>query len=264
MKTSNRRSALASRIIPLMESSCSLILIVFMPVTAALGAPAEISKQVVVSQGNKRSYYLFVPDSVEGPAPLLITLHGSGSDGLSLAERWKDLASREGFIVAGPDSYDSQAWTVPEDGPDFLRDLVEELKTKYPVNSRRVYLFGHSGGAVFALNMSMLESEYFAATAIHAGAWRRRAEFALIDYAKRKIPLAIVVGDQDQFFRLSAVKSTSERLKAKGFEVEIAVLQGHDHRYDDLAREINEQLWRHLKKYELSEEPEYEQYQFQK
>jgi len=235
-----------------------------MPVITALVASAEISKQVIVSQGNQRSYYLFVPDRLDSPAPLLITLHGSGSDGLSLVERWKDLASREGFIVAGPDSYDAQAWTVPEDGPDFLRDLVEELKARYPVNTRRVYLFGHSGGAVFALNMSMLQSEYFAATAIHAGAWTRRAEFSLIDYAKRKIPLAIVVGDQDQFFRLSAVKSTSERLKTKGFEVEVTVLQGHDHRYDDLAPEINEQLWNYLKRYELSKEPEYEQYQFQR
>ena len=241
-----------------------LILSAFMLVVAASAASEEISKQDLVSQGGKRSYYLFVPDRVDGPAPLLITLHGSGSDGLSLVERWKDLASREGFIVAGPDSYDAQAWTVLEDGPGFLRDLVEELKTKYPVNPRRVYLFGHSGGAVFALNMSMLESAYFAATAVHAGAWRSRAEFSLIDYAKRKVSLAIVVGDRDQFFRVSTVRATSERLKAKGFEVEMTVIPEHDHRYEDLAPEINEQLWGYLKRYELSEEPEYEQYQFQR
>jgi len=246
-----------------MKYFCSLILSSCMLVVAVHGASEEISKQDIVSQG-KRSYYLFVPSGLEGPAPLLITLHGSGSDGLSLVEKWKDLASREGFIVAGPDSYDSQAWTVPEDGPDFLRDLVEELKAKYQVNSRRVYLFGHSGGAVFALNMSMLESGYFAATAIHAGAWRSRAELSLIDYAKRKIPLAIIVGDRDQFFRLSAVKSTTGRLKAKGFEVEMTVIPDHDHRYEDLAPEINEQSWSYLKNYELSEEPEYDQYQVQR
>ena len=247
-----------------MKYSSSLILFAFMLVSTGLGASEEISKQGLVSQGNKRSYYLFVPGGLEAPAPLLITLHGSGSDGLSLVEQWKELASRERFIVAGPDSYDSQAWTVPEDGPGFLRDLVQEVQTKYRGDSRRVYLFGHSGGAVFALNMSMLESAYFAATAIHAGAWRSRAEFSLIDYAKRKIPLAIVVGDRDQFFRLSAVRGTSERLKAKGFEVEMTVIQGHDHRYDDVAPEINEQLWNYLKKYELSEEPEYQEYQFQR
>jgi poly(3-hydroxybutyrate) depolymerase len=227
-------------------------------------APEKISKQVLVSQGNKRSYYLFAPDGVKGPAPLLITLHGSGRNGLSLLEKWKDLASREGIILAGPDSKNAQAWNTPEDGPDLLRDLVEELKAKYPVNPRRVYLFGHSGGAVFALGMSMFESKYFAATAIHAGSWRDTREFSLADHAKRKIPLAIVVGDRDQFFTAASVKSTSERLREKGLDVEVTVLKGHDHWYYDKAAKINEQLWDFLKQHELTEEPQYEQYQFKK
>ncbi len=247
-----------------MKYFCFLILIALMLPITALAASEKISKQVIVSQGNKRAYYLFVPNNIKGPAPLLITLHGSGRNGLSLVEKWKDLASKEGFIIAGPDSENSQAWKTPEDGPAFLRDLVEELKAKLPVNPRRVYLFGHSGGAVFALGMSMFESKYFAATAIHAGAWRDTQEFSLIDYAKRKIPLAIVVGDQDQFFPLPAVRSTSERLKEKGFDVEMTIMKGHNHWYYDLAPKINEQLWNYLKKYELTEEPEYEQYQFQK
>lgn len=241
-----------------------LPLILLLP-TLGLAASEKISKQTLTSQGKKRVYYLFVPDTLKAPAPLLITLHGSGRDGLSLVEKWKDLAAKEGFIVAGPDANDSQAWKTPEDGPDFLRDLVEELKTKYPVNARRVYLFGHSAGAVFGLGMSMFESKYFAATAIHAGAWRDPREFPLIDLAKRKIPLAIVVGDQDQLFPVSAVKTTSERLREKGFEVEVTVLKGHGHgSYYDKAAKINEQLWNYLKKYELSQEPEFERYQFNK
>ena len=35
-----------------------------------------------------------------------------------------------------------------------------------------MYLFGHSAGAGQALYLSLLESEYFAATAVHAGALR--------------------------------------------------------------------------------------------
>jgi poly(3-hydroxybutyrate) depolymerase len=225
----------------------------------------KISKQTITTEGQKRTYYLFVPDNVKTPAPLLLTLHGSGRNGLSLVEKWKDLASREGFIIAGPDSTNSQAWKTPDDGPDFLRDLVEEIRSKYPVNPRRVYLFGHSGGAVFALGMSMFESRYFAATAIHAGAWRDAQEFPLMNYAKRKIPMAIVVGDRDQFFPVSAVKTTSERLKEKGFDVEVTVLKGHGHGgYYTNASKINEQLWNRLSRFELTEEPEFEQYQFQK
>src|SRR5204863_3917691 len=135
-------------------------------------AGEKVSKESFESQGKKRTYYLFVPGSVTAaaPAPLLILLHGSGRNGLSLVEKWKDLANKEGIIIAGPDAINSQGWNIPADGPEFLHDLTSELKAKYPIDPRRMYLFGHSAGAAFALYMSLYESEYFAATAIHAGA----------------------------------------------------------------------------------------------
>jgi poly(3-hydroxybutyrate) depolymerase len=103
-------------------------------------------------------------------------LHGSNRTGNSLVEKWKDLAKKENFIIAGPDATDLSFWGTPQDGPEFLRDLVEELKSKHPINPRRVYLFGHSAGASFAIQMSLLESQYFAATAIHAGALANEAK----------------------------------------------------------------------------------------
>src|SRR4029078_1076446 len=150
----------------------------------------KIVKDSIVSDGKKRTYYLFVPDNLKPSVqvPLIVLLHGSGRNGLSLVEKWKDIAKQEGLIVAGPDSTDSAKWGSPEDGPQFLRDLVETLKSKYPVIPRRVYLFGHSAGAVFALYMSLYESQYFAATAIHAGALHPEHYF-VIDVAKRKIPI---------------------------------------------------------------------------
>jgi poly(3-hydroxybutyrate) depolymerase len=132
---------------------------------------------------------------------LIVTLHGSNRTGITLVEKWKDLAKKEGIIIAGPDATDLQGWGSPQDGPDFLRDLVETLKEKYAINSKRVYLFGHSAGAIFGLEMSLMESQYFAATAIHAGALSKD-EMQLIDMAKRKIPISIQVGDSDNYFPL--------------------------------------------------------------
>ncbi|PYS77522.1 MAG: hypothetical protein DMF67_07020 [Acidobacteria bacterium] len=227
-------------------------------------AADKISKETLDSHGKKRTYYLFVPGSVSAatPAPLVVLLHGSGRNGLSLVEKWKDLAGAEGFILAGPDASDPQGWRTPEDGPDFIRDLVEVLRAKYPVNARRVYLFGHSAGAVFALDLSMMESEYFAAAAVHAGAWRGEEEFSFIDYAKRQMPLAIFVGDRDQYFPLGSVKATEAALKGRGFPVELTIMKGHDHWYYDLAPEINRNAWAFLKRHELNEEPRYETYNY--
>ncbi len=227
-------------------------------------AADRITKEALESQGKKRAYYLMVPDSAKSSAsaPLIVLLHGSGRNGLSLMEKWKELASQEGVIIAGPDSRDSQGWQIPGDGPGFIHDLVEALRAKYQVNPRRIYLFGHSAGAVFALNLSMMESEYFAATAVHAGSWRTERELSVRDYAKRKTPLAIIVGDRDTFFPLPSVKATEAALKERGFAIEVKVMKGHDHWYYNLAPQINRDAWDFLKRHELNEDPKYEDYDY--
>jgi poly(3-hydroxybutyrate) depolymerase len=224
---------------------------------------ADITKELIVSQGKTRAYYLYVPDklSASKPVPLLIVLHGSNRNGITLVEKWKDLAAKEGFIVAGPDSSNLASWRTPEDGPDFLRDLVEALKAKYPINPRRVYLFGHSAGAGHALYMSLFESQYFAATAIHAGALPRQS-YSYIDDAKRKIPVAIWVGTVDQSFPLQVVRATRDAMNERGFAVQLTEIPNHDHWYYDLAPKINREAWEFLKKYELTQDPQYEQYEF--
>ena len=236
--------------------------LLLLPLTAA-AAKDDIAKELITSKGKTRAYYLYVPSTIKpsSPAPLIVMLHGSGHVGMSLVEKWKDLAKKEGIIIAGPDSTDSRSWSSPQDGPDFLHDLVEELKTKYPINPRRVYLFGHSAGAIFSLQMSLLESQYFAATAVHAGALRPQ-EFGYIDLAQRKIPMFIQVGDIDPFFSLKVVRATRDALNAKGFSVQLTELPGHDHNYYDVAAKINSSAWDFLKKYELESDPVYQTIQF--
>ncbi len=239
------------------------ILIVMMLAGSAVCAKDDITKELITSNGKTRAYYLYVPPTVKSdtPVPLIVMLHGSGRVGMSLVEKWKDLAKKEGFIIAGPDSSDTRGWATPQDGPDYLRDLVEELKSKYPINPRRVYLFGHSAGASFALEISLMESQYFAATAIHAGALPGD-DRDLIDMAKRKIPIFIQVGDSDQSFPLKIVRATRDLLNQNGFAVELAEIPKHDHWYYDLAPKINLAAWEFLKKYELNQDPVYRKFQF--
>jgi poly(3-hydroxybutyrate) depolymerase len=224
----------------------------------------EITKELITSKGKKRAYYLFVPEKLSAatPSPLIVLLHGSGRNGLSLVEKWKDLAKKEKVIIVGPDALNSQGWNIPGDGPDFVHELVEALKATYRVNPRRVYLFGHSAGAGQALYLSLLESEYFAATAVHAGALHGRQDDQLIERSKRKIPIAIFVGTNDNFFPLPVVRATRDALNAQGFNSELTEIKGHTHWYYDRAPEINRNAWEFLKKYELTADPLYEEHQF--
>jgi poly(3-hydroxybutyrate) depolymerase len=231
--------------------------------TASPAAAEKTVKQSVTFGGRSRTYYLFVADKAapQAPAPLIVLLHGSGRNGLSLVERWDGLAKREGLILVGPDSINSAEWRTLEDGPAFIHDLVETLRGTLPIDPHRIYLFGHSAGAIHSLGLSLLESEYFAATAVHAGALPEE-EYLWADAAARKIPIGIWVGTDDALFPLRAVRATRDFLNKQGFGVELTEIKGHTHNYYVRADEINKSVWQFLQKHRLEKDPKYQLHQF--
>jgi len=239
--------------------TCSLALLLSLPT-----APADkATKETFGSGGRNRTYYLLVPESAkkaEAP-PLIVLLHGSGRDGKSLLDPWTPLARKEGIVLAAPDALTPEGWRVPEDGPDFLYDLVEMLTTQLDLDKQRVYLFGHSAGAGHALVMALMESEYFAAIAVHAGALPEGTSEQM-DRAARKTPIAIWVGTEDTLFPLHVVRATRDALKAHGFHPELTELVRHTHNYYDRAGLINEEVWKFLKPISLPNQPHYERYAF--
>jgi poly(3-hydroxybutyrate) depolymerase len=236
-------------------------------VLAAQQAPPadKVVKETFGAGGATRAYYLLVPAKVKAdePAPLLVLLHGSGREGRSLIEPWAPLAKQHGIILAAPDSTVRQHWSMPDDGPDFLYALVEMLRVQYPVDPERIYLFGHSAGAIHALALGVLESEYFAAVSAHAGVLTDPM-LAFVERAPRKIPIAIWVGTNDALFPLAGVRATRDALKARGFSAELTEIGGHTHAYYDRAMEINRQVWGFLQQHRLGAEPKYQRYETRK
>jgi poly(3-hydroxybutyrate) depolymerase len=227
--------------------------------SVALAKP-DVQKLSLTSSGRARTYWLYVPEAKDAaPRPLLVLLHGSTRNGETLVRPWRDLADKEGIVLAGPDSLDSVHWTTPTDGPAFLRDVVDAVAARTPVDPRRVYLFGHSAGACMALEMGAFESNYFAAVAIHAGAIPTE-DFGAFDWATRKIPYAFWIGTRDQFFALDWVKANRDALKSRGFPVEFTEMAGHDHNYYSVAKDVNRQAWEFLKPLRLPSDPKYSAY----
>jgi len=231
----------------------------------SVASAQKAAKSTLKTTSGERTYYLFVPENADKskPMPLLVLLHGSGRNGLSLVDRWKELAAKEGFIVVGPDSLNSRDWQIPADGPDFIYELVEDLKSKQPIDARRVYLFGHSGGAIQALHLALYESEYFAASVAHAGVIDPRM-MPMIERATRKIPISIFVGTSDQFFPVKDVRATRDVLNKNGFDAQLTEIKGHTHDYYSKADEINRAAWDFLKAATLPADPRYQRYSFPK
>lgn len=230
-----------------LKALAALALLLAAALPAAGATSGKVEKQTLVSRDKERVYYLYTPPAIaaDKPAPLIVTFHGSGRDGKELVDEWKDLAEKEGIVVAGPNSTDSVHWTSPQDGPLLLRDLVDAIAAKVPIDRGRVYLFGHSAGAVFGLQMACLESEYFAAAAVHAGSVDP-AYFSIFDFAARKIPILIFIGTRDAFFPLESVRATAQALKTRGFPTTLVEMPGHTHNYASQSKDINARTWQFL------------------
>jgi poly(3-hydroxybutyrate) depolymerase len=208
----------------------------------------KASKESFELAGLKRTYSLFAPQSAAASgAPLLVLLHGSFGSGAAIVSEWIPVAEEQGIVLAGPDARARETWQLRADGPEFIRALIANVAAKHAIDHSRIYLFGSSGGAVYSLTLSMLESELFAATAVHAGAWRAPNEFRAVPYARRKIPIAIFVGDKDQYFPLFTVRKTQKALEQAGHRVSVTVIRGHSHAYQQVAAEVNRSAWEFLK-----------------
>jgi poly(3-hydroxybutyrate) depolymerase len=229
-----------------MSRALLAVLLSLLPCGGRADVVDEASKETFEFAGLKRSYALFAPPTSDA-APLLLLLHGSFGSGAAIVSSWIALAGEAGIVLAGPDAREREAWQLRADGPEFIRALIDNVASKHSIDRSRIYLFGSSGGAVYSLTLSMLESQLFAATAVHAGAWRAPSEFRAVPYARRKIPIAIFIGDRDEYFPLFAVRKTQKALEQGGHRVSVTVIPGHRHAYAEVAAEVNRSAWEFMK-----------------
>lgn len=121
---------------------------------------AKIYDDTLVVNKIKRSFRVYLPDTYQKkfPTPLVIVLHGTGKSkeqveiltGMSLK------AEKEKFIVLYPDAIGSpRSWDVVIDNENnndimFIKGLIKLIQRQYNIDSRRIYVTGHSNGAMMA------------------------------------------------------------------------------------------------------------------
>jgi poly(3-hydroxybutyrate) depolymerase len=237
---------------------CTLFVLALLPSPAG-AASAKVTREIVTSRGTPLRYALYVPAQVAAlPAgtkvPVVIAFHRSRGDGEAMAGKWRKAADQGGFVVAAPDGRNPAVWDLSVEGPEFLHDLVQAVAVRLPIDPRRVYLFGDQEGGTYAQILGLIQSEYVAAVASHAGVLPP-GTYQWIDAALRKIPIFVMAGNQDVNIKLEAVRTVEERMKTKAIPVVVEVLRGHENWYDDRAVSLNGKAWEFLRAHTLPGEP---------
>lgn len=209
-------------------------------------AKSNITRSVIRFENKDRVCTFFVPDNISGPRPAILLLHGSGRSGRVMIDEWKDLAQKEGILLVAPDAYDASQWSPKWDTPEFLRLCIGKLHELHPVDLHRIYVFGHSAGAEYALILAVVDSRLYAATAVHAGILLPEL-YSDLPKVERRMPIAIWVGDRDPFFSVTAVNDTVRHFEKNGFTVKLTIMPQHDHNYYAVSGDVNRKVWEFFK-----------------
>ena len=118
--------------------------------------------------GDARDGLLYVPDSAEPSAPVLVFLHGATGSGRSHLRAVLAAADRYGVVLLAPDSRHPVTWDLIAErrfGPDvvFLDQVLDALvdRLDLDVDTARLAIGGVSDGASYALAIGLTNGEVF-------------------------------------------------------------------------------------------------------
>jgi pimeloyl-ACP methyl ester carboxylesterase len=173
----------------------------------------------VAGEGGSDPVRVQVPNKFgKGSVPVVVAMHGVGGsenlffDGYGDGAIAKLCAKRGWFLVT------TRAPLFAFGGPDVVR-VVDALAKTYPIDTKKVFLVGHSMGASQAVSAAGRKPDRFVGVAALGGGGGFRSSDAL-----KKVRFYVGVGDKD--FALGTAKALHAALVRAG--VEKAVFETFD------------------------------------
>jgi phospholipase/carboxylesterase len=116
--------------------------------------------------GQERDGVLYVPDTAEPGAPLLVFLHGATGSGRGHMRAVLAAVDRYGVILVAPDSRLGGTWDLivhSRFGPDvaFLDQVLDAVVDRVDADTDRLALGGVSDGASYALSVGLSNGDVF-------------------------------------------------------------------------------------------------------
>ncbi len=189
-------------------------------------------------------YRVYVPKAYTGAAalPLVIALHGLGANEDSFFDSYSklppQLAEQHGFLMAAPLGYrvdgfygstimgsgDAAARRRVEYSEKDVMEVLRLMKANYKVDESRIYLIGHSMGAIGTWALASKYPDIWAALVPFSGV----GSPALAERMKG-IPQFVVHGDNDPTVNVSGSRTMVAALKKLGADVTYLEIVGGNH-----------------------------------
>jgi len=195
--------------------------------------------------GEIMPYHLYVPSTYNASKayPLVVLLHGLGGTEDSFFDGYDKkvppLAEQHGVIVAAPLGYrvdGSYGWGLGNPPADpatrRLQDLSEQdvmrmlqlVRQQYRIDEARIYLGGHSMGAIGTWKLAPKTPDLWAAIAMFAGS----GVPATLERIKQ-VPEFVVHGDADATVNVQGSRTMVAKAKELGIEVTYIEVPGGSH-----------------------------------
>jgi phospholipase/carboxylesterase len=194
--------------------------------------------------GSRSDYSLYVPEyyTADRPWPLVVALHGGSGNGRNFLWSWLRDARSFGAILIAPTAT-GPTWALigeDTDTPNLMR-IIETVRGRYNVDSRRMLMTGLSDGGTFCWVSGLDRASPFTHLAPVAATFHPlMAEIADAERL-RGLPVFLVHGRLDWMFPVQVARQTSNLLSAAGAEVIYREIDDLSHCY---PREMNAEILR--------------------
>jgi pimeloyl-ACP methyl ester carboxylesterase len=174
-------------------------------------------------------YRILIPASYDGskPLPLLVALHGMGGDENSMFDGYHEALKREaervGFIVACPKGRDTASMYRGSAEQDVV-DVIALMERDYRIDSKRVYLMGHSMGGYGTWSVAMDHPDLFAALGPISGGGDTNGLVRI-----KTVPEYVVHGDNDKTVNVSQSRRMVEAGKKLDMNITYVEVPGGSH-----------------------------------
>jgi phospholipase/carboxylesterase len=196
--------------------------------------------------GSRGGFSLYVPEyyTPDRAWPLVVALHGGSGNGRNFLWSWlRDIRSFGAILIAptatGP------TWALmgeDTDTPNLMR-ILETVRGRYHIDSRRMLMTGLSDGGTFCWVSGLDRISPFTHLAPVAATFHPlMAEMADADRL-RGLPIFLIHGRLDWMFPVQVARQTSNLLSAAGADVTYREIDDLSHCY---PREMNAEILRWL------------------